>query len=334
MITTKKTDMSALYPMKFSPIFKDKIWGGNKIREVLGKDFSPLPNCGEMWAISGVQGNETVVENGFLAGNELNELVEIYMDELVGEACFGRHGNEFPLLIKFIDAREWLSIQVHPDDQLARKRKIGNGKTEMWYILEADEGSRLISGFSQTLNQNTYLRHLEDKTLKDIMNYESVKTGDVFFMPAGRVHALGPGILLAEIQQTSDTTYRIYDWDRVDSEGKSRELHTRDALEAIDFEVKDTYRTDYRRQYNETENLVTCPYFTTNLLDLTRAMRKNFEELDSFIIYLCVEGRCSIKSGDHEVIEMLPGDSVLLPAVTESVEYHPSPDCKLLEVYI
>lgn len=326
--------MSILYPMKFKPIFKDKIWGGEKIRDVLGKDFSPLDNCGEMWAISGVKENETVVENGPLAGNQLNELVEIYMDELVGDKNFNDHGNEFPLLVKIIDARDWLSIQVHPDDELARKRKSGNGKTEMWYILDADDGSRLISGFSQKVNQNTYLQHLENKTLADILNFETVRTGDVFYIPAGRVHALGPGILLAEIQQTSDTTYRIYDWDRVDEKGRSRELHTQEALEAIDFEVKDQYRTEYRKVINETENLVRCPHFTTNIIDFTRPLRKNYEELDSFVIYLCVEGTCFLVSGENEKLPMLPGDSLLLPAVTGTVDLYPDPVCKLLEVYI
>jgi len=154
--------MNELYPLKFKAIYKDKIWGGEKIKTVLGKDFDPLPNCGEVWVVSGVEGNQTIVENGFLAENELNELVEVYMDELVGEKVFEEHGEEFPLLIKFIDAKDWLSIQVHPDDELAAKRKIGNGKTEMWYIMGADKGSQLISGFSKKVNQNVYLDHLNN----------------------------------------------------------------------------------------------------------------------------------------------------------------------------
>jgi len=199
--------MNTLYPLKFKPIFKDKIWGGEKIKTELGMDYGNLPNCGEVWVISGVDGNQTVVENGFLKDNELNELVEVYMGDLVGEKNFDKFGNEFPLLIKFIDANDWLSVQVHPDDALAAKRNIGQGKTEMWFTLGADKSTQLISGFNQEMDKETYLKHLNDGTLKDILNYEDVKKGDVFFIPAGRVHALGPGMLLAEIQQTSDTTY-------------------------------------------------------------------------------------------------------------------------------
>ena len=217
--------MSRLYPLKFKPIFKDKIWGGDKIRSVMGLDYSPLQNCGEAWMLSGVEGNPSIVTNGYLAGNELNELLEVYMYDLVGDEIYENFGNEFPVLIKLIDANDWLSIQVHPDDELAAIRRIGRGKTEMWYVLGADENAQLISGFNQKLNQQTYLKHLEGKTLTDVMNYEKVSPGDVYFIPAGRVHALGPGVMLAEIQETSDTTYRIYDWDRTDDEGKSRELH-------------------------------------------------------------------------------------------------------------
>ncbi len=237
--------MNKLYPMKFTPLFRDKIWGGQKIKSVLDMNFGALPNCGEAWVLSGVGGNETVVANGFLEGNELNELVEIYMDDLVGGKVYEKYQNEFPILVKFIDANDYLSIQVHPDDALAQKRGIGNGKTEMWYIISADEGSELIAGFNKKMTQKTYLDHLESKRLKEILNVEKVSAGDVFFIPAGRVHALGPGILLAEIQQTSDTTYRIYDWDRLDDKGNSRQLHTAEALEAIDFNVYDTYRSAY-----------------------------------------------------------------------------------------
>ena len=231
--------MNKLYPLKFKNIFKDKIWGGQKINTILGKDYTPLSNCGEMWVVSGVEGNQSIVENGFLAENELNEVVEIYMGDLVGEEVYEKYGNEFPVLIKFIDANDFLSIQVHPDDNLAKKRHAGNGKTEMWYIVEASPEAELISGFSKKVDKETYLEHLQNKTLKEILNFERVKAGDVFYMPAGRVHAIGPGILLAEIQQTSDITYRIYDWDRLGVDGSLRELHTDLALDAIDFENRD-----------------------------------------------------------------------------------------------
>ncbi|MFO7614612.1 MAG: type I phosphomannose isomerase catalytic subunit, partial [Bacteroidales bacterium] len=229
--------VNVLYPLKFKPVFDDRVWGGDKIRTHLGLDFGPMERCAEAWVLSGVEGKQTVVSNGFLAGNELNELVEVYMDELVGEKVFDKHSRVFPLLIKFIDAREWLSVQVHPDDNLARKRGMPNGKTEMWYVLDADDNSQLISGFKQKINQKAFLDHLQQKNLPQILNLEKVEKGDVFFMPAGRIHALGPGILLAEIQQTSDATYRVYDWDRVDKQGNPRETHVEQALAAIDFNI-------------------------------------------------------------------------------------------------
>ncbi len=325
-----------LYPLKFSPVLKDKIWGGNKIKSVLGIDFAPLPNCGEAWVLSGVDGNQTGIVNGFLAGNDLNELVEVYMGDLVGDKVYERFGDEFPILVKFIDAADYLSIQVHPDDELAAKRNIGYGKSEMWYIIDADPGAELISGFSEKVDQQTYLKHLNDKSLKQILNAEKVAAGDVFYMPAGRVHALGPGIFLAEIQQTSDTTYRIYDWDRVDSEGKSRELHIEEALDAIDFNVYDDYKSQYQPKQNGTATLVNSPFFTTSLIQLDQALAKDYSELDSFVIYVCVGGSVTIvHDGETEPqVTISQGEAILLPASIDRVDIIPSSDSKLLEVYI
>ena len=325
--------MNKLYPLKFKPIFKDKIWGGDKIKTVLGKDFSPLPNCGEVWVLSGVEGNQTIVENGFLAGNELNELIEVYMDDLVGEKVFDKFRNEFPVLIKFIDAKDWLSIQVHPDDELAKKRKVGSGKTEMWYIMDAEENSELISGFNRKLDKDEYLEKFKTKKLKEVLNYESAKKGNVFFMPSGRVHALGPGILLAEIQQTSDTTYRIYDWDRLDDKGNSRDLHTEEALDAFDFKHHESYRTEYKKEKNKTIEVIECPYFKTNVIELTNGLEKNYIELDSFVIYICVEGSVNVEYPDGSVL-MNEGDAVLIPAEISNISLIPKPKGKLLEVYI
>ena len=325
--------MRKLYPLKFNPLFRDKIWGGDKIRTKLGLDFKPLSNCGEAWVLSGVQGNQTKVINGFLKGNDLNELVEVYMDELEGEKVFDRYGDEFPILIKFIDANDYLSIQVHPGDDLAAKRKIGNGKTEMWYIMDADPGAELISGFSRQVNRDTYIDFLEKKKLKEILNVEKVSAGDVFFIPSGRVHALGPGILLAEIQQTSDTTYRIYDWDRVDNEGKPRELHTELALDAIDFRIPDSYRTNYRHVPNKSSNLVESPFFTTNVLSFDKLIEKDYSYLDSFVIYLCIEGTSEIRY-DLEKITLTRGEAMLLPATMEKLLLIPKPNGKILEVFI
>ena len=324
--------MNKLYPLKFKPIFKERIWGGTKIRTRLGLDFAPLTYCGEAWIISGVPGSETKVANGFLKGNTLNELVEIYMDDLLGEKPFERNQKMFPLLIKFIDANDWLSIQVHPDDALAAKRGIGGGKTEMWYVLGAEKDAELISGFSKKVDSDTYVKYLDGKRLPEILNFEKVKEGDVFYIPSGRVHALGPGILLAEIQQTSDTTYRIYDWDRVDAEGKSRQLHTDLALAAIDFKVYDNYRTRYTPKQNMTSKLVDCPWFITNLLSFDKEIRKDYTDLDSYVIYIITEGSALLRwdSGSENLIA---GEAILVPALIRNLTIKPSPACKLLEIY-
>ena len=325
--------MNTLYPLKFDPIFKDKIWGGQKIRTVLGKDFSPLPNCGEVWVLSGVENNQTQITNGFLKSNNLNEVLDVYMGDLVGDNIYQKFGNEFPILIKFIDANDWLSIQVHPDDDLAWKRHKSLGKTEMWYIFDAEENAELISGFSQEINKDQYQQHLKNNTLKKVMNFEKVKSGDVYYMPAGRVHALGPGILLAEIQQTSDVTYRIYDWDRIDEAGIMRELHIDEALDAIDFKVHDKYKSEYSPKLNATVNLAESPYFTTRLIHIDKPVKKDYSELDSFVIYVCAEGKVVLK---YESIEydLSNGEAMLLPAVIDQVELFPQQESKVLEVYM
>lgn len=320
--------------MKFAPIYKDKIWGGNKIQTVLNKDFGDLPNCGESWELSGVEGNISEVSNGFLAGNTLEELIEVYMGDLVGDHIFDNFGIEFPLLIKFIDANDNLSIQVHPDDELSKKRHNAFGKTEMWYVIQADRGSTLQSGFNQQVDQEEYLEKLEKNELTDILNFEEVAAGDVYFIPAGRVHAIGKGILLAEIQQTSDITYRIYDYDRRDDEGNPRELHTELALDAIDFTFFPEYKSSYKPKPNESVELAKCKYFTTNVLELNKSIEKDYNQLDSFVIYICLEGELLIEteSGSETVQK---GETILIPAAIESVQLNPTTaSVKLLEVYI
>ena len=312
----------------------DKIWGGHKINTHLGKDFGKLPNCGESWEISGVQDHVSVVSNGFLSGNSLEELIEVYMGDLVGDRVYEKFGEEFPLLIKFIDANDDLSIQVHPDDELSKKRHQAFGKTEMWYVLQADPGSKLNLGFKEKLTKEKYLKIFKSGKLMDILNFEDVKEGDVLFMPAGRVHAIGKGVLVAEIQQTSDVTYRIYDYDRKDSEGNGRELHTELALDAIDFTVPDTYKTAYKAKQNEAVELVKCPYFTTNLLKLDKKLERDFHKLDSFVIYICLEGEYEIEYQDGTE-KVKKGDSVLVPAAMEQFFLNPgSSDVKLLEVHL
>ena len=324
--------VNELYPLKFKPVFDDRIWGGEKIKTHLGLDFLPLTRCAEAWVLSGYEGKQTVVSNGFLAGNEINELIEIYMDDLVGEKVFEKNGEIFPLLIKFIDSRDWLSIQVHPDDELARKRNMSNGKTEMWYVLDAERDAQLIAGFKGKVTQKQYLDHLKNNTLPEIMNFEKVNPGDVFYMPAGLVHALGPGVLLTEIQQTSDATYRLFDWNRKDASGKERELHTDQALAAISFEPHQS-KIHYTSKPDETANLVESPYFTTNLIELAQPLRKNYEEVDSFVVYICLEGGMRIKCGD-ELTNIVKGEVVLIPAIINVVEVYPVNWVKFIEVFI
>lgn len=326
--------MEGLYPLKFTPIYKDKIWGGNKIKSVLNKDFGNLPNCGESWELSGLDGNVSIVSNGFLAGNSIEELIEVYMGDLVGDQLFDTFGTEFPLLIKFIDANDDLSIQVHPNDEMAAERHNSNGKTEMWYVIQADKGSKLQLGFNQEVDQEKYMDKLNKAELTDILNFEEVTSGDVYFMPAGRVHAIGKGILLAEIQQTSDITYRIYDYDRRDDKGNLRELHTELALDAIDYTLYPEYKTQYQPKSNESVELVTCEYFTTNLLEINKPIEKDYNKLDSFVIYMCLDGETSIEteSGNELVVK---GETILIPASIENVRLNPkTKSVKMLEVYI
>jgi mannose-6-phosphate isomerase len=319
-----------LYPLKFKPILKDKIWGGPKLRDVLGKKASD--KAGESWEISGVEGDVSIVENGFLAGNSLQEVAEIYMGDLVGDVIFDRFGVEFPLLIKFIDAADYLSVQVHPDDALARERHNSYGKTEMWYIVESDRGE-LIAGFNRKLDREEYLKYFNEGRLKEILNHEAVAPGDIYFMPAGRIHAIGPGVLLAEIQQTSDVTYRIYDWDRTDDQGNARELHTGLALDAIDFTFHPTCKTAYQPLENSTVTAVDSPFFTTSVIKLDQPVEKDFNLIDSFVIYLCMEGAAGITyPGGLELIKK--GETVLIPAELKNLAIVPAEPTTLLEVYI
>jgi mannose-6-phosphate isomerase len=322
-----------LYPLKFKPILKERIWGGEKIKSILGKQ-GKCTSCGESWELSAVQGNISIVENGFLKNNNLQEIIEIYMGDLVGDKIYDRFGPEFPLLIKFIDANDDLSIQVHPDDALARQRHQSFGKTEMWYVMDSLPGATLISGFNQQINKEDYLNHLKNKSLRQILNSVPVTRGDVCFIPAGRVHAIGSGILLAEIQQTSDITYRIYDWDRIDVSGKSRELHTELAVDAIDYNYTSDVKTSYTEQLNSVVNLAQCPYFTTNTISLNKILERDYFELDSFVIYICCEGAFTLVYNSTEKIEAIKGQTILLPATIKNVTLIPASTTEILEIYI
>jgi mannose-6-phosphate isomerase len=326
--------MSDLYPLKFNPILKEKIWGGQNLKTSLNKKIPANKKIGESWEISGIDDNISVVENGFLAENELDEMIEVYMGDLVGDKVYDKFGTNFPLLIKFIDANEVLSIQVHPDDDLAKQRNGLNGKTEMWYIVDAQKDAELISGFNHKIDRNHYLNHLKNNELPQILNHEKVKAGDVFYIPAGRVHAIGAGIVLAEIQQTSDITYRIFDWNRKDDNGNLRELHTDEAIDAIDFKVEDNYKTEYKSIKDQFSKILSNKYFETNILDFENPVEKDYNQLDSFVIYMCLDGKFEIEYYDAEKIIVEKGETVLIPAVIEHLVLNPVVQSKLLEVYI
>lgn len=319
-----------LYPLKFIPILKDKIWGGSKLSTVLKKE-SNSQHLGESWEISDVDNDTSIISNGMYAGKSLKWLLEYSSKDILGERNAEVFGTKFPLLIKFIDAKEDLSIQLHPNDELASKRHNSFGKTEMWYVMQADKDANLIVGFNREMNAETYLQHLEQKTLPEILNFESVKSGDTFFIEVGRVHAIGAGVLLAEIQQTSDITYRVYDWDRVDDQGQSRELHNDLAIDAINFNMPDNYKVDYTKIKNQSNKMVSCPYFTTNFIDLNGVL--NIQNAhDSFVIYICVEGEANIiyKNVDYS---LKAGETILLPANLKTYQLS-AIRAKLLEVYV
>lgn len=325
--------MTPLYPLKFKPIFKEKIWGGQKIKTILGKDFSPLRNCGELWALSGVEGDESVVENGFLAGNSLSELIEIYMDELVGDTVYQKFGNTFPVLIKFLNSSDYLSVQVHPDDALALKRHRCMGKTEMWYIIDCDDDSELIIGFKEGMDKEAYLNAMKNNNIKDILNPVKIAAGDVIYLPAGRVHAIGKGLLLAEIQQTSDITYRIYDWDRTDDKGNPRELHTELALDAIDFKFEKDYFTPYARLKDIPAEIIKSKHFNVSNLILEKEMTFDLASRDSFTAYVCVNGDANIVC-NGKITSVSGGETVLMPAEINEFKIQPLNKVTFLEVYI
>ena len=319
------------YPIKFTPILKEKIWGGNKLKNNLNKETTKN-NLGESWEISGVPGDISVVANGELKGFSLKDLLNEHKAKFVGEKIYREFDADFPLLIKFIDAKTELSVQLHPNDELAQQRHNSFGKTEMWYIMQADKGAKINVGFKESISKEDYIARLEEGRIVELLNFEEVKKGDSFFINTGKVHAIGAGVLLAEIQQTSDVTYRIYDWDRTDDEGNSRELHTALAIDAIDFEKKDDFKLNYKRAANTSSEIASCKYFTTNYLPVKGDINKDYSNLDSFVIYMCVGGNGTISvNGNSENIKQ--GETILIPAENKQVEIS-AKNCELLEVFI
>jgi len=322
-----------LYPLRFKPIYQYRLWGGNKLRDVLGKKDAP-DNTGESWEISGVEDHLSVVKEGFLEGNDLQELIEVYMGDLVGDKVYEKHGTEFPLLFKLIDAHDVLSVQVHPDDKLAGERHHAYGKTELWQVIQSDPGSVIYTGFNRETNKEEYLRYLSEKRIQELLNLEQANAGDAFFIPARRVHATGAGILFAEIQQTSDITYRIYDWNRLEKNGRPRTLHTDLALDAIDFKHYSSYRTEYLPAINRVVEIVKCPYFTTNMIWMNRPVERDYVDVDSFVVYMCTEGSFLLNYGEENPLLVKKGHTILLPAIFKDVILEPREETRILEVYL
>lgn len=322
-----------LYPLKFRPRLKKRMWGGESLIVKKGKGLrvDRLQKYGESWDLSGVEDDLSVVANGPLKGNNIQELTEVYMGDLVGEKVFDRYGLEFPLLFKTIDAKDKLSIQVHPGDDLAAERHHSFGKTEMWYISEAHPGAELYIGFNRPVSREEYIEAVATGHLCELLNRYEVRQGDAFIIPAGTIHAIGAGIELIEIQQASDVTYRVYDWDRIDSDGKPRELHMALAVDAIDFGAEVKYDITRKPQVNGAVRLVGGKHFTVNLIEVDREYVRDLAALDSFAVYVCVSGQIVLSaSGSNEHLE--EDDLVMIPAEENEVTF--TGKGRLLEVYI
>jgi mannose-6-phosphate isomerase len=319
---------SSLYPLTFDPIFKERIWGGTKLNTYLNKPITS-DSIGESWEISTVENSISIVNNGPFKGISLNDLIAQFPQDILGTKVYDQFGKQFPLLFKFIDAKEDLSIQLHPNDQLAMKRHNSFGKTEMWYVMQADQNARLIIGFKEKSSPKEYLKHLQDKTLLTILDSNKVSKGDAFFLETGTIHAIGGGIVVAEIQQTSDITYRVYDYDRVCSNGNKRELHVDLALDAINYN-KVNSKKDYKKQKNVSNEIVDCRYFTTNFIPLDGEM-KIYKDSLSFTVFMCVEGSFEIVC-DGVVYQYQMGDTLLIPAFMSEFVLHGK--ASVLEIYI
>ncbi|MEG0011253.1 MAG: type I phosphomannose isomerase catalytic subunit [Muribaculaceae bacterium] len=322
-----------MYILQFKPILKNLLWGGEKIIPYKQIKYD-LHQVGESWEISGVKDDESIVANGEYEGLTLSELISKHGSELVGKLNYARFGNEFPLLIKFIDARQDLSIQVHPNDDLAKMRHNSNGKTEMWYVVEADNGAKLRPGFSCAISPQQYEEEVKNNNITNVLKEYKINSGDVFFLPAGRIHSIGAGSFIAEIQQTSNITYRIYDFNRCDANGQCRELHTDLSKDAIDYRIESDYRTHYDMALEKEIKLVSCPYFTTSLYDLSQPTTLDYSEMDSFVVVMCVEGKGDIVDKNDNIISIHQGETILVPACMDILRISPSPRMKILTSYI
>jgi mannose-6-phosphate isomerase len=318
-------------PLKFEPLLKQTLWGGDKIIP-FKKINSDMSQVGENWELSGVKGSESIVSEGPLKGKNINEIISELKGKIVGEDNYKRFGSEFPLLIKFIDACQDLSIQVHPNDEIAQRQGKERGKTEMWYVMKSDPAAKLRSGLKKKITPEEYKEMVENDTITDVIGEYPVQEGDCFFIPAGRIHSIGTGCFLAEIQQTSDVTYRIYDFKRKDKNGNYRQLHTEEAAESIDYNVYSSYKTIYVPVQNQGVELVRCPYFNTAVYDLNEPMTLDYSELDSFVVLVGLSGSGKIIDNEGNEISICGGESVLFPATTATLKF--SGSIKFLETYV
>lgn len=324
---------TSLYPLKFKPIVKEKIWGGNRFLTLFKKPLAPNIKFGESWEISDLEGDISIVENGFLSDNEITELIELYMGELVGDKIYNIYGLGFPLLFKFIDASDDLSVQVHPNDELAFDRYAQQGKTEIWHVIDAEPGAGLYIGFKNKIDPATFLKAVQEGTVDQLLQFYPVQKGEFYFIPAGTVHAIGKGVLLAEIQQASDITYRIFDWNRVDDKGEPRELHIEESLEAIDFSNEEEYKVEYDLVQNTTTPVFRSDFFNINLLSFEQPIEKSYVNIDSFIVYMCTEGEVHFFTEEHHE-RIFAGESILIPASLALVDIVPNGNSKVLEIYM
>ena len=318
-------------PIKFKPILKQTLWGGGKIVKFKGIDGHDGEQIGESWELSGVPGNGSVAANGEYEGRTLTEIVAAEKERLVGTDNYKRFGDEFPLLIKFIDAKQDLSIQVHPDDEKAQKYGLRNGKTEMWYIMNSDADASLRCGMKAKITPEQYKAMVADGTICDAIAEYPVKEDDCFFIPAGRIHSIGKGCFLAEIQQTSDATYRIYDFNRRDKDGNLRELHTEKAAECIDYTVLNDYRTEFTAEKNRGVQIVSCPFFNTAVYDLDEPMTLDYSELDSFVVLIGLKGEARLTDNEGNTTTLRGGETLLVPASTATIKV--DGNIKFLETY-
>ena len=323
-----------LYPLKFKSIYKEKIWGGNKLSTVLNKDIDTNIKTGESWELSAIQDNISVISNGFLQENNIEELIEVYMGDLVGEKVYEKFGIEFPLLFKFIDAKEKLSIQVHPNDEFAKEKHKAYGKTEMWYVIDAEKDAKLTIGFNKESDKGEFIQKIKGENIESILNTEPTFNNDTFLIPSGTIHSIGAGVLLAEIQQTSDISYRVFDYNRKDIDGNLRELHNDLAKDALNYSYEKKHRIDYDKDLNKTALITKCDYFTSNVIEFNKELEKDYYDTDSFIVYMCLEGEFYIDYQEEEKIKVSKGETVLIPAILDTVVLFPTTKCKIIETYI